>query len=104
MLFRTSLAALGVALALAGCQGATPVDKAEPDTAPQFSGSVANQTYKALQDIEALTLPRATGGNGDLRYSLHPEDQPPGSASTAARASCPECRFRPSTKKESATE
>ena len=78
MLFRTSLAAVGVALALAGCQGATPVDKAEPDTAPQFSGSVANQTYKALQDIEALTLPRATGGNGDLRYSLHPEDQPPG--------------------------
>ena len=77
MLFRTSLVALGVALALAGCQGATPVDKAEPDTAPQFSGDVANQTYKALQDIETLTLPRATGGNGDLRYSLGPK-LPPG--------------------------
>ena len=78
MLFRVSLVALGAALALAGCQGATPVDKAEPDTAPEFSGSVANQTYKALQDIDALTLPRATGGNGDLSYSLHPKNQPAG--------------------------
>ena len=78
MLFRVSLVTLGAALALAGCEGATPVDKAEPDTAPEFSGSVANQTYKALQDIDALTLPRATGGNGDLSYSLHPEDEPPG--------------------------
>ena len=78
MLFRVSLVALGVALALGGCQGATPIEEREPDTAPEFSGSAANQTYKALQDIEALTLPRATGGNGDLRYSLHPEDQPPG--------------------------
>ena len=77
MLLRVSLVALGVALALGGCQGATPVDKAEPDTAPQFSGDVANQTYKALQDIDALTLPRATGGNGDLRYSLGPK-LPPG--------------------------
>ena len=77
-LFRVSLVALGAALALAGCEGATPVDRAEPDTAPEFSGSVANQTYKALQDIDALTLPRATGGNGDLSYSLHPEDEPPG--------------------------
>ena len=77
MLFRISLAAVGAALALAGCEGATPVDKAEPDTAPEFSGSVANQTYKALQDIDALTLPRATGGNGDLSYSLGPT-LPPG--------------------------
>ena len=71
-LFRVSLVAIGVALALAGCEGATPVDRAEPDTVPEFSGSVANQTYKALQDIDALTLPRATGGNGDLSYSLGP--------------------------------
>ena len=77
MLFRVSLVALGAALALAGCEGATPVDKAEPDTVPEFSGSVANQTYKALQDIEALTLPRATGGNGDLSYSLD-QDPPTG--------------------------
>ena len=82
MLFRVSLVALGVALALAGCQGATPIEEREPDTAPEFSGSVANQTYKALQDIDALTLPRATGGNGDLRYSLGPT-LPPGLASTA---------------------
>ena len=78
MLFRISLAAVGVALALAGCQAATPVDKQEPDTKPKFSGSVADQTYKALQAIDALVLPRATGGNGDLSYSLHPEDEPPG--------------------------
>ena len=76
MLFRVSLVALGVALALAGCQGATPIEEREPDTAPEFSGSVANQTYKALQDIEALTLPSATGGNGDLRYSLDPGPAP----------------------------
>ena len=76
MLFRVSLVSLGAALALAGCEGATPVDKAEPDTAPEFSGSVANQTYKALQDIDALTLPRATGGNGDLSYSLEPDPPP----------------------------
>ena len=76
-LFRVSLVALGAALALAGCEGATPVDRAEPDTVPEFSGSIANQTYKALQDIDALTLPRATGGNGDLSYSLGPT-LPPG--------------------------
>ena len=71
-LFRVSLVAIGAALALAGCEGATPVDRAEPDTVPEFSGSITNQTYKALQDIDALTLPRATGGNGDLSYSLGP--------------------------------
>ena len=76
-LFRVSLVALGAALALAGCEGATPVDRAEPDTVPEFSGSIANQTYKALQDIDALTLPRATGGNGDLSYSLD-QDPPTG--------------------------
>ena len=77
MLLRVSLVALGVALALAGCQGATPVDKAEPDTAPEFAGTVGPQTYKVLQEIEPLTLPSATGGNGDRRYTLE-EDPPPG--------------------------
>jgi len=72
------MASLGIALALAGCSGATPVDRDEPDTAPEFSGSVADQTYKALQPIDALVLPRATGGNGDLKYTLRPEGDPPG--------------------------
>ena len=64
------LVALGLAIALAGCQQATPIDEPEPDTAPKFTGTVGPQTYKALQDIDTLTLPRATGGNGDLRYTL----------------------------------
>ena len=102
-LFRVSLVALGAALALAGCQGATPVDRAEPDTVPEFSGSIANQTYKALQDIDALTLPRATGGNGDLSYSLGHDPAPGAQASTPARVPSPECRFRPSPTKESST-
>ena len=76
MLFRTSLAAVGVALALAGCEGATPVEDREPDTAPEFSREVADQTYKALQQIEPLVLPRASGGNDDLSYSL--SAPPPG--------------------------
>ena len=101
-LFRVSLVAIGAALALAGCEGATPVDRAEPDTVPEFSGSVANQTYKALQDIDALTLPRATGGNGDLSYSLGPT-LPPGLSFDAARVPSPECRIRPRAK-ESSTE
>ena len=83
-LFRVSLVALGAALALAGCEAATPVDKPEPDTRPKFSGSVADQTYKALQAIDALVLPRATGGNGDLSYSLGPE-LPPGLSFDAGR-------------------
>ena len=72
MLFRISLAALAAVLALAGCEQATPIDDEEPDTRPKFSGTVGDQTYKVLQEIEALTLPRARGGNGDLRYSLEP--------------------------------
>ena len=69
MLFRISLAALAVVLALAGCEEATPVDR-EPDIAPKFSGRVADQTFKALRAIAPLTLPRASGGNGDLSYRL----------------------------------
>ena len=73
MLFRISLAALAVVLALAGCEQATPVDDREPDTAPEFSGTVADHTFKALQAIAPVTLPRARGGNGDLRYRLDGE-------------------------------
>ena len=70
MLFRISLAAVAVVLALAGCERATPVDDEEPDTAPKFSGTVEDQTFKALQAIPPLTLPRASGGNGGLSYRI----------------------------------
>ena len=77
MLFRISLAALAAVLALAGCEQATPIDDEEPDTRPKFLGTVGDQTYKALQAITPLTLPRARGGNGSLSYRLE-EDLPPG--------------------------
>ena len=73
MLFRISLAALAVVLALAACEQATPKDDREPDTAPKFTGEVADQTFKALQAIAPLTLPRARGGNGDPSYRLEGE-------------------------------
>ena len=77
MLFRISLAALAAVLALAGCEQATPVDDEEPDTRPEFSGTVDDHTFKALQAIAPLTLPRARGGNGALSYRLE-GDLPPG--------------------------
>ena len=73
MLFRISLAALVAVLALAGCEAATPVDDEEPDTRPKFSGTVGDHTFKALQAIAPLTLPRASGGNGNLSYRLDGE-------------------------------
>ena len=77
VLIRTLLAAFAIALALSGCEGATPADEPDPDTAPEFSGSVDSPTYKERAPIEPLTLPRASGGNGSLRYSLGPQ-VPPG--------------------------
>ena len=41
------------------------------DTAPTFGGTtVMDQTYTVDTAIESLTLPTATGGNGELTYSL----------------------------------
>ena len=77
VLIRTLPVAFAIALALSGCEGATPADEPDPDTTPVFRGSVDSPTYKELAPIEPLTLPRATGGNGSLRYSLGPE-VPPG--------------------------
>ena len=44
------------------------------DTAPAFAGGAAieAQTYAALTAIMPLTLPTATGGNGDITYTLTP--------------------------------
>ena len=44
----------------------------EPDTAPGFSATVADQTY-TVGDAVSLTLPPATGGKSPLTYSLTPE-------------------------------
>ena len=76
MMFRISLAALAVVVALAGCERATPIEDEEPDTAPKFAGTVEDQAYKALVAIEPLVLPRARGGNGNLSYRL--SNPPPG--------------------------
>ena len=42
------------------------------DTAPSFSGAVADYRYPVGEPIEDLTLPAASGGNGALTYSLEP--------------------------------
>ena len=42
----------------------------EPDTAPAFAVTVADQTYTKGEAIPPLTLPAASGGNGRLSYSL----------------------------------
>ncbi len=44
-----------------------PVDKA-----PSFGTPVSNKTWKQNTRIPSFTLPRATGGDGTLRYSLSP--------------------------------
>ncbi len=46
---------------------------AEAQDAPSFEGAtVANQMYEVGVAIEALELPAASGGNGDLTYALSP--------------------------------
>ena len=44
----------------------------EPDTAPSFAGTVADQSYTIGEAITPLTLPAANSGNGALSYSLTP--------------------------------
>ena len=51
----------------------------EADVAPGFGDqTISNQTYLQQEAIRALTLPEATGGNGDLTYALSPERLPAG--------------------------
>ena len=50
----------------------TVEEPAPPDTAPSFSATVADQTYTVGEAIAELTLPAASGGNGELTYSLEP--------------------------------
>ncbi len=42
------------------------------DLAPSFSETISNQTWTQNQQITALTLPTATGGDGSLTYALSP--------------------------------
>ena len=50
------------------------VPVAEAQDTPSFDdATVANQVYEAGVAIEALELPAASGGNGELTYSLSPE-------------------------------
>ena len=46
----------------------------DPDTSPSFSGArnPGDQSFTAGTRISALTLPRASGGDGALTYSLSP--------------------------------
>ncbi len=46
---------------------------AAPDTAPELTGTVPDQQWVTGQRITPLTLPAATGGNGELTYSLSPD-------------------------------
>ena len=49
------------------------VERPEPaDTVPIFSRTVADQSYTVGEPITPLELPAATGGNGELSYSLEP--------------------------------
>ena len=57
-----------VLTAAVGCMEATAVS----DTAPSFSGSVADQSYTEGEPSTALTLPSASDGEGTLTYSLQP--------------------------------
>ena len=43
-----------------------------PDTAPTFSTAIAGQVF-VLTEAVNLVLPEATGGDGELTYSLSPE-------------------------------
>ena len=42
------------------------------DLSPEFSTTIANQTWTQNQQITAFTLPTATGGDGSLTYTLSP--------------------------------
>ena len=46
----------------------------QEDRMPTFSGAIAAQIYTVGAAITALTLPAATGGDGELTYSLTPPD------------------------------
>lgn len=64
----TLATAIGGTIMLVGCE-----DPAMTDLKPSFgTRNVADKSYVVGQAIAALTLPKATGGDGDLSYVLTP--------------------------------
>ena len=49
------------------------VDDDETDTAPSFDGQAQDREWTADRPITTVTLPEATGGNGELTYTLSPD-------------------------------
>lgn len=73
MSYSTRITMCGTFLLLALLAGCSRVSRV-PDTAPSFATDAAvDQTYTVGEAIDPLTLPAATGGNGDLSYSLEPQ-------------------------------
>ena len=58
----------------------------QQDRMPRFGGGVADQTYRVGTAIDALSLPRASSGDGDIAYALAPT-LPAGLALDARRRS-----------------
>ena len=65
--------AAAVVLSVSGCG---PIGPVEADTKPTFQAMVGDQTYVVDQPISPLSLPLATGGNGELTYSVGPAIPP----------------------------
>ena len=63
------IALASAALLALGCSPTTPVPD---DTKPSFQGGMADRTYTVGEAIDILTLPSATGGDGELTYRLEP--------------------------------
>ena len=63
------IALASAALLALGCGPTTPVPD---DTKPTFQGEMADQVYTVGEAIDILTLPAATGGDGELTYRLEP--------------------------------
>lgn len=66
-----------IAFVSAGCKAGTSITSIT-DTAPVYSGAVADRSYRVQQEIPPLTLPPASGGQGALTYSVHPTSPVPG--------------------------
>ena len=69
-IFATALTTAVIAIVLAACAAGTP---GGPDTPPTFDEAiVTDRRYLVTSVTCTLALPEATGGNGDLSYTLTP--------------------------------
>ena len=69
----TATAITAFAVVLAGCPGGMPDTQRMPDTQPSFGiPALPDASYPVRFAISDVTLPAASGGNGDLSYSLTP--------------------------------